>query len=43
MAKKLSKWQRFAMNCVIIQFFHFIMLNFKIFALLLKNEREAHR
>ena len=42
MAKKLSGWQRFAMNCVIIQFFHFLILNLKIFSLLRKNEKEAH-
>ncbi len=42
MAKRLSRWQRFAMNCIIIQLFYFIVLNFKIFALLRKNEKEAH-
>ncbi len=43
MAKRLSGLQKFAMNCVIVQLFHFVVLNFKIFALLLKNEKEAHR
>ena len=34
---------KFLRNCIIVQLYYFIVLNIKIFALLIKNEKEAHR
>ena len=42
MGRRLSGWQRFSMNCVVVQLFYFLILNLKIFSLLQKNEKEAH-